>query len=111
MRRLSANLNLILAQHLSGKMKEGLPEWNKSLYIIMILRMLIFYLMFSIKPKRNGLGDDSYFTWPDGRIPFVIGDGFNSTNKQNILDAVDYYNDIFGDCIKWIPKSDEVRTE
>ena len=62
-------------------------------------------------PNRNGLGDDSYFTWPDGRIPFVIGDGFNSTNKQNILDAVDYYNDIFGDCIKWIPKSDEVRTE
>ena len=67
--------------------------------------------MFSMNPNRNGLGDDSYFTWPDGKIPFVIGDGFNSTNKQNILDAVDYYNDIFGDCIKWIPKSDEVRID
>ena len=78
-------------------------------YIIMTLRIPYFYLTFLINSNRNGLGDDSYFTWPDGRIPFVIGDGFNSTNKQNILDAVDYYNDIFGDCIKWIPKSDEVR--
>ena len=109
MRRSSANLSRILAQHLSGKMKEEVPEGNKSLYIITILQIPYFYLMFSITSNRNGLGDDSYFTWPDGRIPFVIGDGFNSTNKQNILDAVDYYNDIFGDCIKWIPKSDEVK--
>ena len=58
---------------------------------------------------RNGLGDDSFFTWPDGKIPFIIGDGFNSSNKQNILDSVDYYNNLFGDCIKWVPRSDEVK--
>lgn len=58
--------------------------------------------------SRNGLGDDSFFVWPDRRIPYKIDDGFNSTQKQNILDAVSYYNDIFGDCVQWVPAGDEV---
>lgn len=59
-------------------------------------------------PLRNGLGDDSLFLWPDKKIPFIIGDGFNETNRQNILESIEDYNTIFSGCIQWIPKTDEV---
>ena len=62
-----------------------------------------------MNPNRNGLGDDSYFIWPDSKIPFKIGSGFNETNQKNILDSVEYYNNIFGECVKWVPRSDEVK--
>ncbi len=57
---------------------------------------------------RNGLGDDSYFVWPDKRIPYKIGEGFNETNTANILEAVASYNEIFDGCVKWVPHTDEV---
>ena len=57
---------------------------------------------------RNGIGDDSFFTWSDKRIPFVIGEGFNETHRANILDAVADYNHIFRGCLTWAPRSDEV---
>ena len=58
---------------------------------------------------RNGLGDDSFFLWSDKIIPFVIGEGFNETNKANILEAIDDYNAIFEGCLQWKPRSDEVN--
>ena len=57
---------------------------------------------------RNGLGDDSYFVWSEKTIPYVIGEGFNETNTQNIQEAIDDYNRIFKDCIKWKLRTDEV---
>ena len=57
---------------------------------------------------RNGLGDDSYFVWGEKTIPYVIGEGFNETNTQNIQEAIDDYNRIFKDCIKWKLRTDEV---
>ena len=56
---------------------------------------------------RNGLGDDSFYLWPDKKIPYVIGEGFNETNQANIIEAIDDYNTIFEGCIQWVPKSDE----
>ena len=58
---------------------------------------------------RNGLGDDSYFVWADKVIPYVINEGFNETNRQNILDAIDDYNRLFKDCLTWKPRTDEVK--
>ena len=58
---------------------------------------------------RNGLGDDSYFIWSDRVIPYVINEGFNETNKQNIQEAIDEYNRLFKGCLTWKPKTDEVR--
>ena len=29
---------------------------------------------------RNGLGDDSFLVWPDGKVPYVIGEGFSKAN-------------------------------
>ena len=58
---------------------------------------------------RNGLGDDSYFIWSDKIIPYVINEGFNETNKQNIQEAIDEYNRLFKGCLTWKPKTDEVR--
>ena len=37
---------------------------------------------------RNGLGDDSFYLWPDKKIPYVIGEGFNETNQANIIGNV-----------------------
>ncbi len=58
---------------------------------------------------RNGLGDDSLYIWPDNKIPYIIGQGFNSTQEANILDAIQSYNRIFDNCLKWIERSNEVR--
>ena len=44
---------------------------------------------------RNGLGDDSFNLWPDKRIPYLIGEGFNSSQRDNIVDAINDYNHIF----------------
>jgi hypothetical protein len=57
---------------------------------------------------RNGLGDDSLFLWPDNKVPYVIGVGFNETNRENIEDSIENYNEIFDGCIRWVPKTDEV---
>ena len=57
---------------------------------------------------RNGLGDDSYYVWGEKTIPYVIGEGFNETYTQNIQEAIDDYNRIFKDCIKWKLRTDEV---
>ena len=57
---------------------------------------------------RNGIGDDSFFSWADKRIPFVIGEGFNDNHTANILDAVADYNRIFKGCLTWVERSDEV---
>ena len=57
---------------------------------------------------RNGLGDDSYYVWGEKTIPYIIGEGFNETYTQNIQEAIDDYNRIFKDCIKWKLRTDEV---
>ena len=53
---------------------------------------------------RNGLGSTG-FTWPNGKIPYTIDDGFNATQKDLIKEAVNYYNKEFSGCIEWIEKS------
>ena len=58
---------------------------------------------------RNGLGQDSFYIWSDKKIPYVIGDGFNQTQKENILDAVQDYNNIFRGCLEWKQRTDEVN--
>ena len=60
---------------------------------------------------RNGLGDNSYFIWPDRRIPFVIDPTFPAESRENILKAVASYNDIFANCVQWTPRQSEVRFE
>jgi len=49
---------------------------------------------------RNGLGSTG-FTWPGGKIPYVIGDGFNNTQRETIQSAIDYYNREFKGCLEW----------
>ena len=55
---------------------------------------------------RNGLGSTG-FTWPDGRIPYTIADGFNETHLETIEKAVNYYNEEFDGCIKWVERTDQ----
>ena len=55
---------------------------------------------------RNGLGSTGY-TWPDGKIPYVISSGFNETQKELIETAIDYYNTEFSGCIEWIKHTDQ----
>lgn len=55
---------------------------------------------------RNGLGSTG-FTWPGGKIPYVIGDGFNETQRSTIQSAIDYYNTEFEGCIEWVAKGSQ----
>ena len=55
---------------------------------------------------RNGLGSTG-FTWPEGRIPYTIADGFNETHLETIEKAVKYYNEEFDGCIKWVERTDQ----
>ena len=48
---------------------------------------------------RNGLGDDSFYLWPNKKIPYVIGEGFNETNRANIIGNVQFLVTTF---IVWI---------
>ena len=57
---------------------------------------------------RNGIGDNSYFIWPDRRIPYTIDPTFNEESVANINDAINNYNELFADCIQWTPRKDEV---
>ena len=53
---------------------------------------------------RNGLGDDSFYLWPNKKIPYVIGEGFNETNRANIIG-----NDQFSKAERGRPKSDRAK--
>ena len=55
---------------------------------------------------RNGLGSTG-FTWPEGKIPYTIADGFNETHLETIEKAVNYYNEEFDGCIKWVERTDQ----
>jgi hypothetical protein len=46
----------------------------------------------------------SGFLWPNGRVPYVISDDFNDTQKAVIQSAVESYNTEFTDCISWVPR-------
>uniref|UniRef100_A0A0K2TKZ8 Metalloendopeptidase n=1 Tax=Lepeophtheirus salmonis TaxID=72036 RepID=A0A0K2TKZ8_LEPSM len=59
---------------------------------------------------RNGISGDSYFLWSDKRIPYTIDPSFNSTNMDNIVESIKYFNDIFSSCIQFQPKSDSDYT-
>jgi hypothetical protein len=48
-------------------------------------------------------------TFLDKRIPYVIDDTFNETAVDNIHEAIDNYNVIFENCIKWVPRTSEVK--
>jgi hypothetical protein len=55
-----------------------------------------------------------YYSWQkntflDKRIPYVIDDTFNETAVDNIHEAIDNYNVIFENCIKWVPRTSEVK--
>ena len=55
---------------------------------------------------RNGLGSTG-FTWPEGKIPYTIAEGFNETHLETIEKAVKYYNEEFEGCIKWVERTDQ----
>merc|ERR1711892_1215430 len=55
---------------------------------------------------RNGLGSTG-FTWPGGKIPYQIGDGFNTSQRSTIQSAIDYYNLEFQGCLEWVAKGSE----
>ena len=55
---------------------------------------------------RNGLGSTG-FTWPEGKIPYTIAEGFNETHLETIESAVKYYNEEFEGCIKWVERTDQ----
>ena len=55
---------------------------------------------------RNGLGSTG-FTWPEGTIPYTIAEGFNETHLETIEKAVNYYNEEFEGCIKWVERTDQ----
>jgi len=57
---------------------------------------------------RNGLGSTG-FTWPEGRIPYTIAEGFNKTHIETIEKAVQYYNQEFEGCIRWVERTDQQR--
>ena len=59
---------------------------------------------------RNGLGDNSFYLWPDRRIPYIIDPTFNQSALDNIGEALRDFNDNFRGCIQWEPRADEVRT-
>ncbi len=50
-------------------------------------------------------------TFLDKRIPYVIDDTFNETAVDNIHEAIDNYNVIFENCIKWVPRTSEVKKQ
>lgn len=54
---------------------------------------------------RNGIGDNSYFIWPDRQIPYVIDTTFDAEGQANINEAIQNFNQIFRDCIQWVPRS------
>ena len=55
---------------------------------------------------RNGLGSTG-FTWPEGKIPYEISADFNETQKATIESAIEYYNQEFSGCLRWVEHSDE----
>lgn len=57
---------------------------------------------------RNGIGDNSYFIWPDRQIPYVIDTTFDAEGQANINEAIQNFNQIFRDCIQWVPRSGQV---
>ena len=55
---------------------------------------------------RNGLGSTG-FTWPEGKIPYKIGDGFSENQTNTIQSAIDYYNNEFEGCLQWVVRGSE----
>ena len=55
---------------------------------------------------RNGLGSTG-FTWPEGKIPYEISADFNETQKATIESAIEYYNQEFSGCLRWVEHSNE----
>ena len=41
---------------------------------------------------------------------YKIDPTFNETNQENVRESIDYYNGIFGDCLQWVPHTDEAST-
>ncbi len=60
---------------------------------------------------RNGLGDNSFFLWPDGIVPYVIGNDFDVDKRRNVEEALNEYNKVFEGCLMWKERSGEVRAE
>ena len=58
--------------------------------------------------NRNGLGDNSYFLWPDGIVPYVIDAAFSDQEVLNIQEAIDSYNELFEGCLTWVKRSGQV---
>eukprot|EP00095_Tigriopus_kingsejongensis_P009611 maker-scaffold1884_size25683-snap-gene-0.4 protein:Tk09611 transcript:maker-scaffold1884_size25683-snap-gene-0.4-mRNA-1 annotation:"hypothetical protein BRAFLDRAFT_245310" len=56
---------------------------------------------------RNGIGDNSYFIWPERRIPYLIDESFNVSAQANIKEAITDFNRIFADCIQWVKRTTE----
>ena len=82
----------------------------------------IIFLNFAPKHWSNVLFPEKYiffllhtdlkvkpiFFSPDKKIPYVIGDGFNETAMSNIHEAINNYNTLFENCIRWTPRATEV---
>ena len=58
--------------------------------------------------SRNGLGDDSFFIWPERSIAYTVDPSFNESSAANVAEAVADYNEIFEGCFEWVERSDEV---
>ncbi|TRY60920.1 hypothetical protein TCAL_16325, partial [Tigriopus californicus] len=53
---------------------------------------------------RNGIGDNSYFIWPGRQIPYFVDPTFDSKGQANINEAISNFNQVFKDCIQWVPR-------
>ncbi len=58
-----------------------------------------------MRPRRNGLGDNSFYIWPEGRVPYLIGSGFTESQVGLIREAVAEYNRVFDGCVQWTERS------